>query len=93
MIVFAVNYTYVDDSEAVAAIRPSHREWTTAQLAAGSLLASGPLPDSNGALLIFRAESLSELAGLMNNDPFDLAGLIDERVIQQWNPVTGPWSS
>jgi hypothetical protein len=93
MIVFAVNYTYVDDSEAVAAIRPAHREWTAAQLAAGSLLASGPLPDSNGALLIFRADSLSDLAGLLNNDPFDLAGLIDERVIQQWNPVTGPWSS
>jgi len=93
MTVYAVNYTYVNDLETLAAIRPTHREWIAAQLAAGSLLASGPLPDSNGALLILRAESVSELADLLNNDPFDLAGLIDERVIQQWNPIFGPWSS
>jgi len=93
VIIFAVTYSYVDDSATLAAIRPTHREWTAAQLAEGSLLASGPLPDSNGALLIFQAESLSQLAELLNNDPFDIAGLIEERVIQQWNPIFGPWSS
>lgn len=93
MTVFAVTYHYSYDFEAVAGVRPAHREWSATQLAAGALLASGPMPDSNSALLIFQSESHVDLALLLNTDPFDLAGLIDERTIQEWNPVFGPWSS
>jgi uncharacterized protein YciI len=93
MTVFAVNYKYSDDLDAVGAIRPAHREWSAEQVNAGALLASGPLPDSNSALLIFESRSLEELIALLNTDPFDIAGLIDERAVQQWNPVFGPWSN
>lgn len=92
MAVFAVTYKYVDDKDAVTAVRPTHREWLGERLAAGQLLASGPMVELPTALLIWKAESVEELAELLNQDPFDIAGLIAERVIQQWNPVFGPWS-
>ena len=90
---YAVNYFYVADDETMAEVRPIHRDWLTKQLEAGALLASGPLVDTPGALLIFKAESVEALAGLLDQDPFDQAGCIGERVINQWNPVFGPWSN
>jgi uncharacterized protein YciI len=48
--------------------------------------------DNPTALLIWRAESLQELASLLDQDPFDIAGFIGERTITEWNPVFGPWS-
>ena len=93
MAVFAVTYKYIPDADLVAAIRPSHRAWLTEQLEAGALLASGPMVDTPTALLIWRSESIETLAGLVDQDPFAVAGLIEERSIQEWNPVFGPWSS
>ncbi len=92
MAVYAVTYLYIDDAEAVTAIRPSHRAWLTERLAAGELLASGPMVDSPNALLIWRANALDELNELLNQDPFDQAGLIAQRTIAEWNPVFGPFS-
>lgn len=89
---YAVNYFYTASPEAIAEVRPIHREWLAEQLASGTLLASGPMVDNPGALLIFRASSAEELSALLDNDPFDIAGFIGERVITQWNPVFGPWS-
>jgi uncharacterized protein YciI len=62
------------------------------QLAAGALLASGPMIDMPTALLIWRADSLESLSQLLDQDPFDIAGFIGERTIAEWNPVFGPWS-
>jgi uncharacterized protein len=90
---YAVNYFYVADDETMNEVRPIHRAWLTQQLEAGTLLASGPMVDNPGALLIFKAESVEALAGLLDQDPFDQAGCIGERVINQWNPVFGPWSN
>lgn len=90
---YAVTYHYADAPDQIAEIRPIHREWLSALLEAGTLKASGPLVDIAGALLIFEADDLEQLASLLDNDPFDIAGLIDERAIAQWNPVFGPWSS
>ncbi len=89
---FAVTYHYIDAPDMLAAIRPTHREWLQVQLDAGLLKASGPMVDFAGALLIVEIEALEQLAELLDNDPFDIAGLIDERVIQEWNPVFGPWA-
>jgi uncharacterized protein YciI len=49
--------------------------------------------DNPEALLIFRSDSANELAMLLDNDPFDIAGFIGSRSIQEWNPVFGPFSS
>jgi uncharacterized protein YciI len=90
--VFAVQYFYSAEADQLAEIRPIHREWLTQLLADGSLLASGPLVDFPGALLIFKAASLEELSHLLDHDPFDIAGFIGERTVSEWNPIFGPFS-
>lgn len=90
---YAVNYFYSADETSLAELRPIHRAWLKVQYEQGVLLASGPLVDNPGALLILKANTVEELAALLDNDPFDIAGFIGERVITQWNPVIGPWVS
>ncbi len=91
--VFVVTYGYGASPEQLNEIRPIHREWLATLLEQGTLLASGPMIDNPEALLIFSAESAETLSALLDNDPFDVAGFIGSRSIQQWNPVFGPFSS
>ena len=93
MPVFAVTYLYSATPEQLNEIRPIHRQWLASLLETGQLLASGPMVDNPEALLIFRSDSANELAMLLDNDPFDIAGFIGSRSIQEWNPVFGPFSS
>jgi uncharacterized protein YciI len=90
---YAVTYVYNATAEQLTEVRPIHRQWLSDQLNAGVLLASGPMVDVAKALLIWKAESASELAALLDHDPFDIAGFISERDIEEWNPVFGPWSA
>lgn len=87
---YAVHYTYVDDAEALDAVRPRHRAHL-ASLVGLQLVASGPYVGSAtaSALLIFKAESADEVQALLDADPFWEAGLIAGRQIQEWNPVIG----
>lgn len=89
---FAVRYFYSAAAEHLAELRPIHREWVTEQFSKGIILASGPMVDTAGALIICQHDSLSKLSEVFDQDPFDLAGFIGERVIEEWNPVVGPWS-
>jgi uncharacterized protein YciI len=93
MATFAVTYTYAATPEALAEIRPTHRVYLSQLLSDGVLLASGPFTDADGALLIVSADSVEEVAKILDLDPFDIAGFISERAITQWNPVFGPWSA
>jgi uncharacterized protein YciI len=93
MPVFAVSYIYSATEDQLNEIRPIHRQWLGVLLEKGQLLASGPMVDNPEALLIFRSDSASELAMLLDNDPFDIAGFIGSRSIQQWKPVFGPFSA
>ncbi len=93
MSIYAVTYNYSGDADELSAIRPTHREWLKVQFDEGALLASGPISDRPSALLIFKSGSIEELSALLDHDPFDIAGLIGERVIEQWNPIYGPFES
>lgn len=93
MSIYAVTYTFSSDPDEVNQIRPTHRVWLSEQLDNGSLLASGPMVDRPAALLIFKAESIEELNALLDQDPYEIAGVIGERTIEAWNPVFGPFSS
>ena len=93
MPVFAVTYLYSATPEQLDQIRPIHRQWLAGLLESGQLLASGPMINNPESLLIFRSESATELASVLDHDPFDIAGFIGSRSIQQWNPVFGPFSS
>lgn len=92
MAVFAVQYVYTDDVEQVNAIRPIHREWLQHLLEQGDLLASGPMVDYPAALLIFKSESHEAMSRLLDQDPFEIAGVIVEREVREWNPVFGPFN-
>jgi uncharacterized protein YciI len=93
MPIFAVTYLYTAPASQIDEIRPIHRAWLSGLLEKNILLASGPMVDTPEALLIFRSETAEELAKLLDNDPFDIAGCIGSRTIQSWNPVFGPFSS
>jgi uncharacterized protein YciI len=93
MPIFAVTYLYTAPASQIDEIRPIHRAWLSELLEKNILLASGPMVDTPEALLIFKSESAEELAGLLDNDPFDIAGCIGSRTIQSWNPVFGPFGS
>jgi len=93
MTVFAVEYVYAEDSDALRnEHRPAHRAFLGDYLEAEGpveVLASGPCPITDGALLIFRAESEEELRKVLEKDPFNKVGALDKTVVTEWNPVTG----
>ena len=91
MPIYAVTYLYTAPPTQIDEIRPIHRAWLAELLERKVLLASGPMTDTPEALLIFRSESLEDLADLLDNDPFDISGCIGSRTIQSWNPVFGPF--
>jgi uncharacterized protein YciI len=93
MSTFAVTYSFSAEPDEVNQIRPTHRVWLAEQLEVGTLLASGPMVDRPAALLIFKAESIEALNALLDQDPYEQAGVIGERTIEEWNPVFGPFSS
>ena len=92
MPIFAVTYKYIDDPELINQIRPPHRIWLKELLDQDILLVSGPMVNRAASLLIFRGETVEELSALLDNDPLEVAGVIEERIIEEWNTVFGPWS-
>lgn len=88
MAYFAVFYTYSTDTERLDAVRPEHRAFLGSL---ENLVASGPLvgTDPGRALLIFRADDAATVETLLDGDPFAEAGLVEEREVQEWNPVIG----
>jgi uncharacterized protein YciI len=92
MAIYAVTYKYIDDPELINQIRPSHRVWLKELLDQGILLVSGPMVNRAAALLVFRSGSEEELSALLDRDPLEVAGVIEERIIEEWNTVFGPWS-
>ncbi|WP_284979954.1 YciI family protein [Arthrobacter sp. fls2-241-R2A-200] len=90
MTVFAVEYVYVAESDAVRdETRPAHRAWLGDLAEAGQLLASGPYGDGAGALLVFKAAGEAALTDLLMKDPFAEAGVIAGIRTTEWSPVIG----
>lgn len=92
MTYFAVTCSYSPDSEAVVELRPTHREFIATLLAEGNIVGSGPFTDGEGGALIVIAlpegSNLVDAETLMNNDPFYKEGVLENRTIQTWNPVS-----
>ncbi len=93
MPVFAVHYRYADDPDALAEHRPAHRQFLRDLLDEGVVLAAGAYPEGPaGALLVFRAASVDDVAGHLQADPFLAHGLIDGTEVRQWTQAMGPWA-
>jgi len=87
---FAVTYTYgAGTGSARDEVRPVHVDFLRAAFERGDLRISGPFADSgtDGALLIWEAESEAELVQKIDQDPFYVNGLIGHREIRQWKIV------
>ncbi len=89
MAVFAVQYTYIDDAQRLATIRPEHREHLAELLREGTLLLSGPLDDGSEALLIVVADSAEDALAKLDGDPFKRERVIVDRVAREWKVVIG----
>ena len=89
---FTVTYAYAADSSAGRdEHRPRHVQFLQRQFDDGTLVKSGPFgPEEDpGALLIIEAGSKADVEALMNQDPFYLNGLVEQRSIRQWNVFFG----
>jgi uncharacterized protein YciI len=82
---FVVTYTYVDDPQAMAEVRPAHRAFIASLT---DLVLSGPT-DDNGAVLILDTLSADEALALLDDDPFRAAGFVAERSARGWTVVSG----
>ena len=79
--IYAVEYRYVTDKdEDMAAGRPSHRAFTSRLADEGRLLAAGPYVGTHDALIVVRAEDEAVALALLEEDPFQQAGYINERI-------------
>lgn len=87
---FAVHYSYTSTPGALDELRPEHRAFLNS-LTDGPVVASGPYVgvESPAALLIVKAASAREVEDLLDQDPFWAAGLIEERIVTEWNPLIG----
>lgn len=90
MTYFAVEYTYTNDADALAAERPAHRDYLRT-LGAGGMLAAGLYPDADvpGALLLFRCNDAREVETMLDKDPYWVKRLIVDRRIKKWTPTIG----
>ncbi|TWF80643.1 hypothetical protein FHX44_116586 [Pseudonocardia hierapolitana] len=95
MTIYAVTYRYSEDVATRDRVRPEHREYLRGLADQGRLLLSGPFgPDEPaGALLILQAADKSEVAAMIEKDPFTTTGVITSSEIAEWEPVLGPLRS
>jgi uncharacterized protein YciI len=79
---FANYIEYVDDQDAIAAIRPTHRAYLAGLLERGQLAVAGPFDDG-----VYEAESMETAKKFAAEDPYTLAGVIRNQTIHPWNLV------
>ncbi|SOC56647.1 YciI family protein [Ornithinimicrobium cerasi] len=95
MSLYAVHYSYSDDTAARDEHRTAHREFLATLAADGVVMISGPYaavdeaPDA--ALLVLRGDNAAELAELLREDPFQQQGLVEQVAVREWTPVLGAW--
>lgn len=81
---FANYIHYVQDADAVAAIRPTHRAYLHGLLERGQLAAAGPFADGTGALFIYEVDTVDAARALAEADPYTLGGVIKQQTITPW---------
>jgi len=90
MNIYAITYTYSPaSSDARDRVRPFHVEFLQQRFRNGELRMSGPVDSGAGALLVIGADSEQAALTLMDQDPFALEGLIEQRGIRRWDVFFG----
>lgn len=84
MIVAAI-IEYSTDADLVNQHRPAHRAYLGELLQRDQLVASGPLTDAPGALIVYHADSIEAAEALLKADPFHQAGVFLKWNLRPWN--------
>ena len=87
MALFAAVVEFGENQELRLETRPRHRAYLRSLLDAGKLAMSGPWVDDTGALIVYRAENMAEVERLIGDDPYQLAGVIANVRIKEWQVV------
>ena len=69
--------------------RPSHLALIDAAHRDGSLVLAGALKPDGGALLVFRANDVSEVEAFARRDPYVTSGLVTGWRVREWAVVIG----
>lgn len=95
MTLFAVHYSYSDDTGARDEHRPAHRDFLGGLAGEGVVVLSGPYADvddaPDAALLIVKGDSAAQVVELLREDPFQQQGLVEQVAVREWTPVLGAW--
>lgn len=88
---FVLSYDYPKDVlERRAPFREGHLALIREFHGAGKLLLAGAFdPPSDGALLVFRADSAAEVEAFVARDPYVKNGVVTGHRIRPWNLVLG----
>lgn len=93
MAIFAVQYTYSEDTDALDEHRPAHRAFLSGLAEEGVVLLSGPMARQaegpGAALILLAGEAEEAVLELLREDPFQQLGLVDHVRIDRWDPVIG----
>lgn len=94
MALFVTEYTYSPDIALRDEIRPAHRAYLGALADDGRLLVSGPAARDgvDGAFVVLDVSDQTEVARLLDQDPFAISGVVVQRQISAFTPVLGRWS-
>ncbi len=80
---FIIDVVYKAPAEQVAEVRPAHREYLREHgYSGGLILFSGPKVPADGGLEVARAESREQIDEFIANDPFNVRGVAEYRVIE-----------
>jgi uncharacterized protein len=84
---YAAIAVYTSDASIIAKARPLHREYLAGLIQQGMLVISGPFADDSGGLLIYEAETSTQVEKLIAEDPFATQGVFVSWEIRPWNVV------
>lgn len=91
MAIFAVQYSYSDDSAARDEHRAAHQAFLGGLADEGMVLFGGPYADDGfpGALLVLQAAHADGVRTVLRDDPFQQQGLVEEVQVREWELLLG----
>lgn len=79
---FIAILTYKKPLEEVDRFLQAHREYLAEHYDAGDFIASGPQTPREGGVILMKAESRAEIDSIIEQDPFNINGIADYRIVE-----------
>lgn len=87
MALYAAIFSYIDDQERIAEVRPAHRAYLQQLLDAGTLHEAGRFGDERGGMIVYNTASEAEARNLLARDPFTTEGVITDATVREWKVI------